>query len=145
MNILYRQATEKDTSAIRSLLESHKLPTETVGTTLTEFYFAISHEAIVGVAGFEYYGEDALLRSVAVPTSLQKKQIGSQLVDWMLSLAKQKGIKRIVLLTETASMFFAKKGFITVDRSFIKNETLKMSSQFCGGCCSSAACMKLDL
>lgn len=145
MNISYRHATEKDSIAIRSLLESQKLPTETVGTTITDFYLAVENEAIIGVAGFEYYGEDALLRSVAVPTSLQKKQIGSQLVDWMLSLAKQKGIKKIVLLTETASKFFAKKGFVKVERSFVVNEALKKSSQFCGGCCSSATCMKLDL
>jgi amino-acid N-acetyltransferase len=145
MNILYRQATDKDAEAIRSLLESHKLPTETVGTTLTEFYLAVEHEVIVGVAGFEYYGEDALLRSVAVPTSLQKKQIGTQLVDWMISLAKQKNMKRIVLLTETASKFFSKKGFIAVDRSSIKNEPMKKSSQFGSCCCSSAVCMKLDL
>ena len=145
MNLVYRQATEIDIAAIRSLLESQKLPTETVGTTLTEFYLAVENKIIAGVAGFEYYREDALLRSVAVPTSLQKKQIGSQLVDWMISLAKQKNVKRIVLLTETASKFFAKKGFMPIERSSIKNEALKRSSQLCGGCCSSAICMKFDL
>jgi amino-acid N-acetyltransferase len=145
MNLSYQQATENDAPALRSLLENQKLPTETVGTSITDFYLAIEHEAIVGMAGFEYYGEDALLRSVAVPTTCQGKLIGSHLVDWMISLAKQKGIKRIVLLTETASKFFARKGFSVVDRSSIKNEALKKSTQFCGGCCSSAACMKLDL
>ena len=145
MNILYRQATERDTAAIRSLLESQKLPTETVGTTTTEFYLAVENEAIVGVAGFEYYNEDVLLRSVAVPTTMQKKRIGSQLVDWMISLAKQKNVKRIVLLTETASRFFSKKGFMAVDRSSIKNEPMKKSSQFGSCCCSSALCMKLNL
>jgi N-acetylglutamate synthase-like GNAT family acetyltransferase len=80
MNISYRQATERDYTAIHLLLENQKLPTETVGTSITDFYLAIENEAIAGVAGFEYYGEDVLLRSVAVPTSLQKKQIGTQLV-----------------------------------------------------------------
>ena len=145
MNISYRQAIEKDTEAIRSLLKSHNLPTETVGTTMTEFYLAVENEAIVGGAGFEYYNEDVLLRSVAVPTTMQKKRIGSKLVDWMISLAKQKGVKRIVLLTETASKFFSKKGFMAVDRSSIKNEPMKKSSQFGSCCCSSALCMKLNL
>ena len=145
MNLSYRTATESDAPAIHALLESQKLPTDTVGTLITEFYLAIELDAIVGVAGFEYYGEDALLRSVAVPTSYQRKQIGSQLVDWMILLARQKSVKRIVLLTETASKFFARKGFSVVDRSSIKNEAMKKSAQFCGGCCSSAACMKLDL
>jgi amino-acid N-acetyltransferase len=145
MNISYRQAKERDIAAIRSLLESQKLPTETVGTTLTEFYLAVENEAVVGIAGFEYYGEDVLLRSVAVPTSMQKKRIGSQFVEWMISLAKQKDVKRIVLLTETASKFFAKKGFMTMDRSAITNAAMTKSSQFGGECCSSAVCMKLDL
>jgi amino-acid N-acetyltransferase len=145
MNISYRQATERDDAAIRSLLESHKLPTDTVGTSITDFYLAVDNESIVGVAGFEYYGADVLLRSVAVPISLQKKQFGSQMVDWMILLAKEKGMKSIVLLTETASKFFVKKGFHVADRASINNEAMKKSPQFCGGCCSSAACMKLDL
>jgi amino-acid N-acetyltransferase len=109
MNISYRQATEKDNAAIRSLLESQKLPIETVGTSTTDFYVAIENDTIIGVAGFEYYTDDALLRSVAVSTSMQKKHIGSQLVDWMLSLANRQGIKQIVLLTETASNSLPKK------------------------------------
>ena len=145
LNLSFRRATENNAAAIQSLLKSQRLPTETVGTTKTDFYLAVENNAIVGVAGFEYYGEEVLLRSVAVPASLQKKHRGSELVDWMIALAKQKGLKRIVLLTETASKFFAKKGFIMVERSFIVNETMKQSSQFSGGCCSSAVCMELDL
>jgi amino-acid N-acetyltransferase len=141
MNITYRQAVANDAGAIRSLLESQKLPTETVDTTVTDFYLAIQNDVIVGVAGFEYYGPDVLLRSVAVRSELQKAGIGSQLVDWMLMLARQKGVKRSVLLTTSASKFFTRKGFIPVNRSIITNEAMKKSSQFSGGCCSSAVCM----
>jgi ubiquinone/menaquinone biosynthesis C-methylase UbiE/N-acetylglutamate synthase-like GNAT family acetyltransferase len=145
LNLTFRRASEKDNGAIRSILEDQKLPTETVGTNVTDFYLAQNDNSVVGVAGLEYYGENVLLRSVAVPTSLQKKQIGSMLVDWMINLTKQKGFKRIVLLTETASKFFEKKDFEKVERSSIDNDTMKKSSQFSGGCCSSATCMKLDL
>jgi len=144
-NLSFRQATEIDTAAIRSLLENQHLPTETVGTAKTDFYLAVDNGTIIGLAGFEYYGADVLLRSVAVPASLQKKHIGSELVEWMIALAKQKDLKRIILLTETASKFFAKKGFRTVERSFIVNDVMKQSSQFSGGCCSSAACMVRSL
>jgi amino-acid N-acetyltransferase len=129
----------------RSLLESQRLPSETAGTTMTEFYIAVENEAIVGVAGFEYYGEEALLRSVAVPSSLQKKRIGSQLVDWMISPAKQKNVKRIVLITEIESKFFSKKRFIAVERSTITNAAMNKSSQFSGCCCLSAVCMVFPL
>jgi N-acetylglutamate synthase and related acetyltransferases len=145
MNLAYRQAVEADREIIRSILTSQKLPSESIGTGITDFYLALDNNTVVGVAGFEYYGEDALLRSVAVPSQYQKKGIGFQFVDWMIALGKQKRLKSMVLLTETASNFFAKKGFSVVGRSSINNEALKKSSQFCGGCCSSAACMKLDL
>jgi len=145
MNIYYRQAKEEDNNDIRLLLQSQNLPTESIGAGTTDFYLAIENNNIVGVAGFEYYGDDALLRSVAVPTSLQNKGIGSRLSDWMIALAKQQGKQRIVLLTTTASKFFIKKGFSIVDRSSILNDNMKRSSQFNGGCCSSAACMVLNI
>ncbi len=142
----YRQATESDEKIIRTLLESQKLPTESVGTGRTDFFLAIEEANPVGVAGFEYYGDDLLLRSVAIPSELQNKKIGSRLVDWMIDLARNKNKKRIVLLTESAERFFAKKGFITVARSSINNAAMKQSSQFAGGgCCSTAACMTLEL
>jgi N-acetylglutamate synthase-like GNAT family acetyltransferase len=145
LTVTFRKADEKDTSTIRSILEEQKLPTETVGTNRTDFYLAVNNETVVGVAGYEYYGDEALLRSVAVPASLQKNNIGSQLVNWMVRLAKQKGMKRIVLLTETASPFFKKLGFEKIDRSSIGNEAMNKYSQLSGGCCSSATCMRLEV
>jgi ubiquinone/menaquinone biosynthesis C-methylase UbiE/N-acetylglutamate synthase-like GNAT family acetyltransferase len=145
LDLAYRRAQGSDTAVIRSLLESQKLPTVSIEAETTDFFVALDHESIVGVAGFEYYGSDALLRSVAVPSDLQKKGIGSQLVDWMIAQANQKGIKRIYLLTETASKFFERKGFRFIERSSIDNADMKRSSQFNGGCCSQAACMHLDI
>jgi ubiquinone/menaquinone biosynthesis C-methylase UbiE/N-acetylglutamate synthase-like GNAT family acetyltransferase len=145
LKITYRQATGQDTEAIRQILESNRLPADTTGTSLTDFYVAVDSGRIVAVAGLEYYGEDALLRSVAVPKALQKHRIGSNLVDWMIIHASQRGVKQLVLLTETASGFFAKKGFVAVDRSAVTNEAMKKSSQFGGCCCSSATSMVLSL
>jgi len=145
LQITVRQADQHDTEAIRSLLNSQNLPTETIGTAATDFYVAVDQDAVVGTAGFEYYGDDLLLRSVAVPSALQRKHIGSQMVDGMIALARKKRMKRIVLLTETASRFFAGKGFTVVERSSIANDAMRQSSQFDGGCCSSASCMVLDL
>ena len=145
MMLSFRKSTDDDIAIIRLILESQHLPTESVGKAITEFYLALEQNQIVGIAGFEYYGEDVLLRSVAVPSDFQNKGFGSRLVDWMIALAKQKQLKRIVLLTETAEKFFAKKGFVKVERSSITNVPLRRSSQFGSCCCSSAACMKLDL
>lgn len=142
----YRQSRDSDEGIIRSMLEGQSLPTESVGTGRTDFFLAFDGDSPVGVAGFECYGDDLLLRSVAVPSELQNKKIGSRLVDWMIDQAKQKGKNKIVLLTESAERFFARKGFAAVARSSINNTEMKQSSQFAGGnCCSKATCMVLEL
>jgi amino-acid N-acetyltransferase len=145
MEISYRKSKASETSAIRSLLEESKLPTESVGKNTTEFFVAESAGRIVGIAGFEFYGTDALLRSVAIPADLQNKGIGSEIVDWMLAQAKTRGTKRIFLLTDTAQKFFEHKGFKLTDRSSIRNEAMTSSSEFAHACPVSAVCMKLDL
>src|SRR5512140_8167 len=120
----FRESTPTDNEAIRLLLERVALPAESVGTNATTFYVGTEHDTIVAVAGFEFYGDDALLRSVAIEPGRQKQRIGSQLVDYMLGVARQHMLKRIVLLTETAPKFFATKGFIVTNRSALTNEAL---------------------
>ena len=141
----FREAIATDNGTIRSLLECVSLPTESVGKGTTTFYVGEEGGAVNAVAGFEFYGSDALLRSVAIEPGLQKKGIGSQVVDSMLGVARQRRVRRIVLLTETASKFFERKGFVVTDRSSIQNEGLKRSSEFSYLCPSSSICMVLDL
>jgi amino-acid N-acetyltransferase len=145
MTTLFRKATAVDGPAIRVLLEDANLPTESLGGTLTSFFVAEHDGMIIGVAGFEYYGNDALLRSVAIQPRLRNAGIGSALVDWMLTEAKKSQIRRIVLLTETAKNFFEKKGFTVVPRSAIQNTAMTRSSEFVTACPVSATTMMLDL
>jgi amino-acid N-acetyltransferase len=141
----YRKASETDEPKIRALLEQAQLPTESLGRNITEFSVAQEDGGGVGVAGFEYYGDDALLRSVAVQSNQQNKGIGSAMVDWMLSRAKARGTRRIVLLTDTARKFFEKKGFVVVERSLIANDAMKKSSEFASVCPASSTSMMLNL
>jgi len=143
MEISYRKAKASETTGIRLLLEESKLPTESLGRDTTEFFIAQSAGRVIGVAGFEFYGSDALLRSVAIPADLQNKGIGSGLVDWMLAQAKIRGTKRIILLTTTAQTFFERKGFEVTDRSAVRNEAITSSSEFTHACPVSAVCMTL--
>ena len=143
MEISYRKAKASVTTGIRLLLEESKLPTESLGRDTTEFFIAQSAGRVIGVAGFEFYGSDALLRSVAIPADLQNKGIGSGLVDWMLAQAKIRGTKRIILLTTTAQTFFERKGFEVTDRSAVRNEAITSSSEFTHACPVSAVCMTL--
>ncbi len=144
-NVEIREATDQDTRSIRELLCEVKLPVESIDSGVTTYFVGIQDNSLVSVAGFEFYGDDALLRSVAVLPALQKKGLGDQQADWMVHEAKRRSIKRIVLLTETAEQFFAKKGFKRVDRRSIDNEAMKKSSEFAFACPASAVCMVLFL
>jgi amino-acid N-acetyltransferase len=141
----FHEAVPTDNEAIRSILERTSLPTESVGTKTTTFYVGTEDSMVVAVAGFEFYGNDALLRSVAIEPRLQKTGIGSELVDFMISIAEKRGIKRVVLLTETAPKFFERKGFVSIDRSAVQNEGLKLSSEFSYLCPTSSICMILQM
>ena len=145
MSIACRKAAGADELQIRTLLEQAQLPTESLGANVTEFFVAEQGGVIIGVAGFEYYGDDALLRSVAMRTDQRNLGRGSALVDWMLARAKAQRIKRVVLLTDTARTFFERKGFQVVDRSHITNDALKKSSEFASVCPASSTTMMLNL
>ncbi len=145
MDIEIRRATLEDGDLIFTLLKEAKLPTADVNGNVTLFYVAREKGKAVGIAGFEFYGNDALLRSVAVQPGSQRNGIGSQIVDMMLDEARKKGIRSVVLLTETAKDFFLKKGFGIVDRSAIDNDGMKQSSEFTYTCPTSAVCMRTML
>ena len=145
MTLHLRESTDAENDVIRNLLQTTKLPTENLGKHVTKFYIAEKDESVVEIAGFEFYGDDALLRSVAVQPGIQRRGLGSQIVDLMLDEARKKEIRSVVLLTETAKDFFLKKGFDAVYRTAIENEEMKKSSEFAYACPKSAVCMRLRL
>jgi amino-acid N-acetyltransferase len=142
---IFRPAISADNEAIRQLLREVNLPTESVDTGVTAFFVYSDKDQILGIAGFEFYGEDTLLRSVAVRPGLQSHGIGSKIYQNMLAVAKERKSRRMVLLTETAQKFFARKGFKVVDRTSIANKLMQQSSEFTVACPKSAVCMVLDL
>jgi arsenite methyltransferase len=145
MKIDLRTSSAEDNEAIRALLMETKLPTESIGNGATSFYIAEDDGRLLGIAGLEFYGDDALLRSVAVRPGLQRQGIGSAIVDRMLDEARKKEIRRVILLTETAREFFLRKGFDVVERSAIDNEAMKKSSEFAYACPASAVCMVMEM
>ena len=137
-------ATGSDREIARALLEQGHLPTDILSSTAGELWIMRDADA-VAVGGFEFYGEDALLRSVAVEASHRNAGIGSRLVDGLLQEAARRGIKRVWLLTETAERFFLKKGFDCVERSAITNVALLASAEFTHVCATTAVCMRKEI
>lgn len=145
MTVRLRPAVKDDGELILSTLRETRLPAADLDSDVAKFFVAEVCGEAVGIAGFEFYGDDALLRSVAVRTGAQRRGLGSEIVDLMLAEARKRSARSVVLLTETAKEFFLKKGFSVVDRSAVDNVAMKNSSEFTHACPTSAVCMRISL
>lgn len=134
----------KSLDAFRSLLKSSKLPADDLDFAnhlLIGFYDGTEP---VATGGLELYGPYALLRSLSVKMGIRGQSLGSSITDHLIAEARKKKIKAIYLLTETARVFFMKKGFKDIDRNTVPDE-VKASSEFSTVCPTTATCMYLDL
>ncbi len=135
---------EGDREIVRSLLEEAKLPTDILESGRGELWL-FREGAATAAGGFEFYGEDALLRSVVVDPAHRGTGLGGRLVEQLLTIAAERSITRVWLLTETAERFFAGRGFSKVERSAISNKKLLASPEFTHVCSTTAVCMVHDL
>ena len=139
-----RQAEPADLDRITKLLESASLPTLGVAEHIQHFLVAENAGTIIGVIGLEVYENTALLRSAAVSPGLQHKGIGSLLFNRNLEEARHLGVRRLILLTNTAEEYFARKGFKKIDQKSVAG-SITTSVEFTGACPSHAVCMELHL
>ena len=139
-----RQATRQDLQSVNDLLESASLPTLGVEQHLQHFIVAENAGAIVGAIGLEVYGDVALLRSAVVASKDQGKGIGSLLYNQSLLQARRLGVRRLILLTNTAEKYFEPKGFMKIDQKSVTGP-VTTSVEFSGACPAHSACMELVL
>jgi len=136
-----------DLSAITNLLKMTELPPDGIVPHLDNFLIVknpdstVTSEDILGCVGLEVYGESALLRSLAVHPDRQNKGLGSFLVQEITLKAKNLGITRLFLLTETAEKLFTKLGFEHVTRGEVPKDMLE-SIEFSTLCKDAPAMMK---
>jgi len=144
VQIAARLATAQDVTRIAALLEANDLPTADLVDSRPEFLVLEQEAALVGVGGLELFGEVALLRSVAVARDRQKTGLGSSLLGELERHAAQRGIRDLVLLTQTAERFFARHGYQRIERSAVPGP-LQATPQFRLLCPASAICMSKRL
>jgi amino-acid N-acetyltransferase len=146
MSTNVRVAQDADYAEVLTLLRQAKLPVDGVQEHFKHFIVARNVEDdLVGCVGLELHGELALLRSLAVSESERGKGLGRELVLETMSLAREKQIREIVLLTTTAAKFFEGFfGFEPVPRATY-DESLTASPEWQLPVCSSAVCMRLPL
>jgi UDP-N-acetylmuramate: L-alanyl-gamma-D-glutamyl-meso-diaminopimelate ligase len=99
---------------------------------------------VVGTVAMEMYDEAGLLRALATAAERRGEGLGWMLADAALGRARRRGARRVYLVTESASDFFAEKfGFQAVARELVDAAVLE-STQFYSSS-AKATTMVLDL
>lgn len=140
--ISFEAATPEVLPLIFMLLVGFELPAEDLDpTSLSGFELAFDGaERIVGVAGLNVFGHDALLRSVAVLPDWQGKGIGERLVARREAAASAAGVASVYLLTTAADSFFRHLGYADLPREDVP-AAIAVHPQFRDLCPASAKCL----
>ena len=141
-DIVFHPAEAGDWERVAALLTAARLPLAGAQENLPGFLLALRGEELVGSAGLERHGADALLRSVAVAETERGRGLGVALVRALLAKAANDGVANVVLLTETAESFFARLGFRRIPREDAP-ASVRASVEFQSVCPQSAAVMIL--
>ena len=145
-NITITDASTEDLQDILDLLSQVQLPLDGVAENVSGFLVARDEAArLLATIGLERHGNTALLRSAAVAPEYQGCGIGSRLTENLLARATNNDVERVVLLTSTASDFFARRFRFCESSRAVFDKALAGSSEWNLPRCSSAVCMSLDL
>ena len=97
---------------------------------------------IVGIAGMEQCGSQALLRSVAIVPQYRSQGIGKKLVAELHDRAQRRSVTECYLLTLDAENYFDKIFDYQIIERLDAPHDIANSSQFTGVCPASATLMK---
>lgn len=141
--VIHPALPEHRTAAL-TLLAAAQLPGDGLEDWWDSTLVATDSGGVVGTAGLELRGGDAVLRSVAVAQSHRGRGLGERLVLAALDLAREQGVRDVYLLTETAEHFFPRFGFQVVRREDAP-DAIQRSVEYCSVCPQSATAMALRL
>ncbi len=136
-------AGREDLERIVAMLHEAGLPSQGVADIITDFRVVRNDQGRVVAAGvIEWHAEpdnepDGLVRSVVVDPAFRGQGLGQQLIDAL----KASTNRDLYLLTESATDYFLKRGFKSIDRS-LAPPALRASEEFRCLCGESAAFMR---
>ncbi len=128
-------ANPDDLPAVHALVQGGGLPLEGLDEHITETIVSrlapgaagesTGRDSIVATATLELYGDAALLRSVAVDEGMRGRGLGHAITRAALDLARERGVRDVYLLTETAGDFFPRFGFEKTTRAGVPESVLQ--------------------
>ena len=136
-------ATAGDRAAVERLLVSAKLPLDGIADQFPGAYVVVRRGSdVIGLAGLEALGRSALLRSVVVDPAARGDGVAHALVADRLAEARRADLDGVYLLTTSAADYFARRGFVRVERAALPDE-LRASSEVGASICATATAMAL--
>lgn len=136
-------ARSEDRASIERLVAANDLPLQGLAEHLGSALVARVDGSVVGCVALELYGEEALLRSLAVAPECRGRGLGLRLAGAAVEMARRRGARRVWLLTTTAEAFFPRLGFRRVGREHVPT-ALGASAELRGACPASAVAMRLE-
>jgi amino-acid N-acetyltransferase len=133
-------AHPRNAVAIRALLAAAGLPVDDLEASPVDFLVALDGGRVVGAAGLEVHGDAGLLRSLVVASSHRGTGLGRALARAIEGDARQRGLRQLVLLTQTAAPFFASDGYLQIPRDAAP-AAIRATAEFASLCPASATCM----
>jgi amino-acid N-acetyltransferase len=126
---------------VRRLLAQAKLPSADLTVTHLKHFFGCGAQDVPrGVVGVELHGDEALLRSLAVEVGARGRGCAKALVARAERHAREKGARRVYLLTLGAADFFARLGYKRVEREGAPR-AIRATSEFSALCPVSSVLM----
>ena len=140
--ISFAAATPERLPDIARFLGEASLPADDLEpANLSGFELALDGGSrIVGTAGLDIHGSEALLRSVAVVADWRGQGLGADLVARRETAARGAGVDAIYLLTTTADAFFRRLGYADTPRETVPS-AVAAHAQFRSLCPASAKCL----
>jgi UDP-N-acetylmuramate: L-alanyl-gamma-D-glutamyl-meso-diaminopimelate ligase len=140
-----RPAHREDMAAVRGMVAAAGLEEAARDDQQGSFFVLRNEDGVVGCVALEVLGDDAILRALAVDPKFRGAGYGWMLADTAVTQARWRGVRRIYLLTESASDFFAAKfGFRVVDRSTLSRQ-VAANEVFTRPAAALQTAMRLDL
>ena len=124
---------------VTRLLAGASLPMSDLSADdMSDFFYAGPATAPIGIVGVQFFGSDALLRSLVVTLTQRKQGLGQRLVEHAEQHARDHGAATVYLLTTTAEAFFRSRGYEVTSRDTAPS-AIRSTPEFAGLCPASSA------
>jgi amino-acid N-acetyltransferase len=138
------RAGPADRAPVEALVAAAGLPLDGIAAAFETGLVIRDDGMVVAAAALEPYGAAGLLRSVVVDPRVRGTGLGRQIVEASERLATELGIRELYLLTETASDWFPRLGYRTLDREALP-AAIRNSVEFTSACATTAVAMTRSL